>query len=116
MDNILKAHEGVVDTKHLLAVVERIKSQYLHDGLQQTDIPGIISILMRETSKIKKLSGPEKKRLVKSILFHLIEQVQPGETDTELETFLKKLADPIIDAGAQLMKLKKLKLFACCMK
>jgi hypothetical protein len=62
---------------------------------------------MMEAAKFKKLPGPQKKKLVINVLYHLIEQIDEGEHDSEFEMMLKALVPPIIDAFAAMLKAKK---------
>lgn len=113
MDALLERFSGRIDAKMLLATVDEIKRDYLADGLTSSDLPGILGKLIPITGKFKKLTGPEKKKLVIAVCYHLIEQIdgKPDE-DSELETTLKTMVPPTIDALAGMIKLKN-KLCPC---
>jgi hypothetical protein len=107
MELILQKFAGKIDAQSLVKTVEELKSEYLDDGLTKEDIPPIVSRLMMETAKFKRLPGPQKKKLVINVLYHLIEQIDEGEKDSEFETMLKTLVPPIIDGFATLLKANK---------
>lgn len=104
MEAILQKFAGKIDAQSLVRTVEELKSEYLDDGLTKEDIPPIVSRLMMETVKFKGLPGPQKKKLVINVLYHLIEQIDEGEKDSEFEMMLKTLVPPIIDGFATLLK------------
>jgi len=113
MDALLERFSGRVDAKKLISVVDEIKREHLADGLQSSDLPGILGKLMPITAGFKKLTGQEKKKLCIQICCHLIEQIDTtSEEDTELEKTLKTMVPPTIDALAGMAKLKK-KLCPC---
>ena len=107
MELILQKFAGKIDAQSLVKTVEELKSEYLDDGLTKEDIPPIVSRLVLETAKFKGLPGPQKKKLVINVLYHLIEQIDEGEKDSEFETMLKTLVPPIIDGFATLLKANK---------
>lgn len=107
MEALLQKFSGKIDAQSLIKTVEELKSEYLDDGLTKEDIPFIVSRLMMETAKFKKLTGPNKKKLVIGVLNHIIEQVDAGEEDSDFETMLKTLVPPIIDGFASLIKANK---------
>lgn len=107
MELILQKFAGKIDAQSLVKTVEGIKTEYLDDGLTKEDIPPIVSRLMLETAKFKGLPGPQKKKLVINVLYHLIEQIDEGEKDSEFEMMLKTLIPPIIDGFATLLKANK---------
>jgi len=103
------------EAKKITDTVERIRKVYLADGLDKTDIPGILTELMKLSSTLKKsakgaaaLDGPQKKKLVTQLLFYLIEEIDSGDEDSEREVILKNMVGPMIDAMAALMKVKNL--------
>jgi hypothetical protein len=115
MDAILEKFSGKIDAKAVVTMVEDIKREYLGDGLQKEDIPPIVAKLMINASKFKQLEGPQKKKLVITLLYHLIEEIEPGEKDTEFEILLKSMVPPIIDGFAGMIKAKKaLRSILCC--
>lgn len=118
MDAIIEKFTGKIDAKSLVVMVEDIKREYLGDGLQKEDIPPIVAKLMMNTVKFRKLEGAQKKKLVIAVLYHLIEEIDEGEKDSEFESILKTMVPPIIDGFASMLKANKAvqDLFSCCMK
>ena len=107
MDVILQKFSGKIDAKSLVATVEELKMEYLDDGFTKEDIPPILGRLMLETNKFKNLPGPQKKKLVITVLNHLIEQIDEGEKDSEFEVVLKSIVPPMVDSFAVMLKTKK---------
>jgi len=107
MDAILQKFAGKIDAQSLIKTVEDIKIEYLDDGFTKEDIPPILGRLMLETTKFKKLPGPQKKKLVIGVLNHLIEQIDEGEKDSEFEIVLKAMVPPMVDSFAAMLKAKK---------
>jgi len=118
MDAIIEKFSGKIDAKAVITMVEDIKREYLGDGLQKEDIPPIVAKLMMNASKFRGLEGPQKKKLVIAVLYHLIEEIDDGEKDSEFETVLKTMVPPIIDGFAGMLKANKAvrDIFSCCMK
>ena len=108
MDLILQKFSGKIDAQSLVKTVDELKTEYIDDGLTKEDIPPILGRLMMETQKFKKLPGPQKKKLVINVLFHLIEQIDEGEKDSEFEIILKTLVPPMVDGFATMLKTKKM--------
>jgi len=115
MEAILQKFAGKIDAQSLIRTVEDLKIEYIDDGLTKEDIPPILSRLMMETVKFKKLPGPQKKKLVIGVLNHLIEQIDEGEKDSEFEVVLKSIVPPMVDSFAAMLKAKKeiAKCFSC---
>ena len=107
MDLILQKFSGKIDAKSIVKTVEELKTEYIDDGLTKEDIPPILGRLMMETQKFKRLPGPQKKKLVINVLFHLIEQIDEGEKDSEFEIILKTLVPPMVDGFANMLKTKQ---------
>jgi len=107
MDAILQKFAGKIDAQSVMKTVEEIRVEYIDDGLTKEDIPPILSRLMLESVKFKKLPGPQKKKLVIIILNHLIEQIDDGEKDSEFEIVLKSLVPPMVDSFAMMLKTNK---------
>jgi|TARA_B110000967_G_scaffold198069_1_gene230577 hypothetical protein len=107
MDTILQKFAGKIDAQSVVKTVEEIRVEYIDDGLTKEDIPPILGRLMLESSKFKKLPGPQKKKLVVGILNHLIEQIDDGEKDSEFEIILKTMVPPMVDSFAAMLKAKK---------
>jgi hypothetical protein len=106
MEAILQKFAGKIDAQSLVRTVEDLKIEYIDDGLTKEDIPPILSRLMMETVKFKKLPGPQKKKLVIGVLNHLIEQIDEGEKDSEFEVVLKSIVPPMVDSFAAMLKAK----------
>jgi hypothetical protein len=106
MDLFLEKFAGKIDSQSLIKTIDELQTEYIDDGITKEDLPPIISRLMIETAKFKKLAGPQKKKLVIGILNHFIEQIEKGEKDTEIEIMLKTMVPPIIDSFASMLKLK----------
>jgi hypothetical protein len=106
MDAILAKFSGKVDAKKVIATVEEIERVYIADGITKEDIPPIVAKLMMLAASMKKLPGPEKKKMVIGILNYLIEQIEKGDEDTEFEMMLKSIVPAIVDGFAGVMKLK----------
>jgi|TARA_B110000503_G_C7140494_1_gene410637 hypothetical protein len=106
MDAILQKFAGKIDAQSVVRTVEEIRVEYIDDGLTKEDIPPILGRLMLESSKFKKLPGPQKKKLVVGILNHIIEQIDDGEKDSEFETILKTMVPPMVDSFAAMLKAK----------
>lgn len=111
MDAILAKFSGKVDAKKVIATVEEIERVYIADGITKEDIPPIVAKLMMLAASMKKLPGPEKKKMVIGILNYLIEQIEKGDEDTEFEMMLKSIVPAIVDGFAGVMKLKNC--FSC---
>jgi hypothetical protein len=107
MEHILQKFTGKIDAQSLIRTIEDIKTEYIDDGFTKEDIPPILGRLMMETTKFKQLPGPQKKKLVISVLNHLIEQIDDGEKDSEFEIVLKSLVPPMVDSFATMLKAKK---------
>jgi len=107
METLLQKFAGKIDAHSVVKTVEEIRVEYIDDGLTKEDIPPILGRLMMESVKFKKLPGPQKKKLVINVLYHLIEQIDEGEKDSEFEMMLKTLIPPIIDGFATLLKANK---------
>lgn len=113
MDSILQRYAGQITAKTIIKTVEEIRVEYIDDGITKEDIPPIVSRLVFEVAKFKRLTGQKKKKLVIAILNNLIEQIDPGEQDSDFEIILKSLVPPIIDSFASMIKAKKA-MFKCC--
>lgn len=107
MEHILERFSGKIDTQSIVNMIEDIKVEYLYDGFTKEDIPPIIARIMMETNKFKNLPGPQKKKLVISLLNHLIEQIDKGEEDSDFEKVLKTMVPPMIDGFAGILKAKQ---------
>lgn len=119
MEVILEKFGGKIDAKSVITMVEDIKRDYLGDGLQKEDIPPIVAKLMKTAAKFDKLEGPQKKKLVVSILNHLIGEIDgDAEHDSEFEIVLKSMVPAMVDGFASMLKAKQAlgNIFSCCLK
>ena len=107
MDIFLERFAGKIDVQSLLSTIDDLKTDSVDDGITTEDLPPIITRLMMETVKFKKLPGPQKKKLIIGVLNHFIEQIDSGEKDSEFEVVLKSMVPPIIDGFASMLKLRK---------
>ena len=107
MDIFLERFAGKIDVQSLLSTIDDLKTEYVDDGITKEDLPPIITRLMMETVKFKKLPGPQKKKLIIGVLNHFIEQIDSGEKDSDFEVVLKSMVPPIIDGFASMLKLRK---------
>lgn len=87
--------------------IERLVNKYGKTGVNKENLCGIVSTLMMEVQSIKKITGPEKKDLVIDLIYSVIEQIDAGEQDSELETVLKTMVPPMIDSFAVMLKVNK---------
>lgn len=114
MEAILQAYS--VKSKENELIVERVTRlihKYKKTGINKDNICGLVSVLMMDVNKLKKLTGPEKKDLVIDLIYSVIEQIDAGDEDSELEIVLKTMVPPMIDSFSAMLKLNK----ACgCLK
>ena len=78
-----------------------------------------VAKLMMTAAKFDKLEGPQKKKLVVTILNHLIGEIDgDAEHDSEFEIVLKSMVPAMVDGFASMVKAKQAigNLFTCCMK
>tara|TARA_A100001234_G_scaffold17603_1_gene13972 strand:- start:1163 stop:1519 length:357 start_codon:yes stop_codon:yes gene_type:complete len=91
-------------------VIQRVKTltnRYKRTGINKENICGIVSTLMMEVNKIKTLSGQDKKELVIDLIYSIIEEIDEGEEDSEIEVVLKKMVPPMIDSFSVMLKVTK---------
>jgi len=62
---------------------------------------------MMDVQMMKGLTGPEKKDLVIDLIYSVIEQIDAGDQDSELETVLKTMVPPMIDSFSVMLKVNK---------
>lgn len=101
----------ITNAPEFLAKMNALSETYKASGITKENISGLVATLMMETDKLKHVSGPEKKELVTKVLFHFIEQIDPGDKDTDFETLLKTLVPSMIDAFSVMLRVKNLQ---CC--
>ena len=97
-------------SKQAEALTERTKlliNKYKKTGINKENLCGLVSTLMLEVQKVKKLSGPDKKDLVINLIYSVIEEIDEGPEDTEIETILKSMVPAMIDSFSVMLKLNK---------
>jgi hypothetical protein len=97
-------------SKQAEALTERTKlliNKYKKTGINKENLCGLVSTLMMEVQKVKKLSGPDKKDLVINLIYSVIEEIDEGPEDTEIETILKSMVPAMIDSFSVMLKLNK---------
>lgn len=87
-------------------------TRYKKVGVNKDNICKLVSTLMVETHKLKKVRGHEKKDLVMDIIFAMIEKIDDGTEDSDFETFLKTMVPTMIDSFSVMLKVNKA---FCCM-
>jgi hypothetical protein len=97
MDDIIKKYVGNADTKNLFKTIDYIQREYLDDGFTKDDIPCILSRLVTEISKLKAVTGPQKKKMVMGILC----------TFVDLDESTREMVPAMIDGLALMLKIKK---------
>jgi len=108
MDQIILVHDVKgKNSKQLLKKMEVLTAKYKRSGLNKENIHGLLATLMMEVSTMKNLKGHEKKEIVMDLMYHVIEQIDEGDEDTEFETMLKSLVPHMIDGFAMLVKVNK---------
>lgn len=114
MDSIVLTYKSKSpETEKLIARANQLVTKYKRAGINKENICGLVSTLMMEVQKVKKLTGSEKKDLVMELIYTVIEQIDDGEEDSEFETILKSMVPPMIDSFAVMLKVNK----ACgCLK
>ena len=129
MDLFLEKFAGKIDSESLIRTVAELQSEYVDDGITKEDLPPIITRLMMETAKFKKLQGPQKKKLVIKMINHIIDITDtPYVDDATWDPIMKQLVPKLIDTlvevnnGKLVLKKKKcmwLRIFlpsCCCSK
>ena len=97
-------------SKQAEALTERTKlliNKYKKTGINKENLCGLVSTLMMEAQKIKKLSGSDKKDLVIILTYSVIEEIDEGPEDSEVETILKSMVPAMIDSFSVMLKLNK---------
>tara|TARA_R110001632_G_scaffold109458_1_gene219714 strand:- start:1302 stop:1643 length:342 start_codon:yes stop_codon:yes gene_type:complete len=108
MDTILKTYATKSkDSALIVNRIERLIAKYGKTGINKENLCGLVSILMMDVQKIKGLTGPEKKDLVIDLIYSVIEQIDAGDQDSELETVLKTMVPPMIDSFSVMLKVNK---------
>ena len=107
-ENVLAGYDDT--SKEGQLVIQRVKTlanRYKRTGINKENICGIVSTLMMEVNKIKTLSGLDKKELVIDLIYSIIEEIDEGEEDSEIEIVLKKMVPPMIDSFPVMLKVTK---------
>jgi|TARA_B110000305_G_scaffold210197_1_gene243708 hypothetical protein len=108
MDTILKTYATKSkDSALIVNRIERLIAKYGKTGINKENLCGLVSILMMDVQKIKGLTGPEKKDLVIDLIYSVIELIDAGDQDSELETVLKTMVPPMIDSFSVMLKVNK---------
>lgn len=108
MENILKAYATKgKDNEMIVNKITRLVNKYKKTGINKENICGLVSTLMIDVKDMKGLIGPEKKDLVIDLIYSVIEQIEAGEEDSELETVLKTMVPPMIDSFSVMLKVNK---------
>ena len=107
-ENVLAGYDD--KSKEGKLVIQRVKTlanRYKRTGINKENICGIVSTLMMEVNNIKTLSGPDKKELEIDLIYSIIEEIDEGEEDSEIEVVLKKMVPPMIDSFSVMLKVTK---------
>jgi hypothetical protein len=108
MDTILKTYATKSkDSALIVTRIERLVAKYGKTGINKENLCGLVSTLMIDVQKIKGLTGREKKDLVVDLIYAVIEQIDAGDEDSELETVLKTMVPPMIDSFSVMLKVNK---------
>lgn len=108
METILKTYvTKSKDSALIVNRIERLIAKYGKTGINKENLCGLVSTLMMDVQKIKGLTGPEKKDLVIDLIYSVIEQIDAGDQDSELETVLKTMVPPMIDSFSVMLKVNK---------
>ena len=108
MDTIVLTYKSKSpETDALIARANLLVSKYKRSGINKENICGLVSSLMMEVQKLKKIGGQEKKDLVMDLIYTVIEQIDDGEEDSEFETLLKAMVPPMIDSFSVMLKINK---------
>ena len=108
MDTILKTYATKSkDSALIVNRIERLIAKYGKTGINKENLCGLVSILMMDVQKMKGLTGPEKKDLVIDLIYSVIELIDAGDQDSELETVLKTMVPPMIDSFSVMLKVNK---------
>jgi flagellar biosynthesis/type III secretory pathway protein FliH len=108
MDTIVLTYKSKSpETDALIARANLMVGKYKRSGINKENICSLVSTLMMEVQKLKKMTGPEKKDLVLDLIYTVIEQIDDGEEDSEFETLLKAMVPPMIDSFAVMLKVNK---------
>jgi hypothetical protein len=108
MDTIVLTYKSKSpETDALVARANTLVNKYKKSGINKENICVLVSTLMMEVQKLKKIGGREKKELVMDLIFTIIEQIDDGEEDSEFETLLKSMVPAMIDSFSVMLKVNK---------
>lgn len=108
MDSIVLTYKSKSpETDALIQRANLLVNKYKKSGINKENICGLVSTLMMEVQKLKKIGGREKKELVMDLIFTVIEQIDDGEEDSEFETLLKSMVPAMIDSFSVMLKVNK---------
>lgn len=108
MDSIVLTYKSKCpETDALIARANLLVNKYRRSGINKENVCGLVSTLMMEVQKLKRLGGREKKELVMDIIFTVIEQIDDGAEDSEFETLLKSMVPTMIDSFSVMLKVNK---------
>jgi hypothetical protein len=99
METVIQKYIGHANAHGLMKTIEHIQQE----DFTVDDIPCVLSRLVLDVSKFKKITGPNKKKLVIGILSHII----------ELDDDMVKMIPHMIDGFALMVKAKKTCLRVC---
>jgi len=108
MENILCEYSDKIDIKKTTIKVNDIKERFKGPGIGPHNVSFVLVSIMKEASKLKKLTGSEKKNLVTRLLGYLIEELVPDGKE-ELEHILKAMVPSLIDNIIDIGKTKTFK-------
>lgn len=108
MDSIILTYKPKSpETEALVQRANLLVNKYKKSGINKENICGLVSTLMIEVQKLKKIPGREKKELVIDIIYNIIEQIDEGDEDSEFETLLKSMVPAMIDSFSIMLKVNK---------
>ena len=108
MDSIILTYKSKSpETDALLTRANLLVNKYKKSGINKENICGLVSTLMMEVQKLKKIGGREKKELVIDLIFTVIEQIDDGAEDSEFGTVLKSMVPTMIDSFSVMLKVNK---------
>jgi hypothetical protein len=102
MDKILLDFTSKLNTKKFMDCVVDIKDKFKGTGITPHNISTVLIEIMKESKKLKKLTGSEKKILVSRTLAYLIEDtgaIADPVLDSIFKSMVPALIDNIIDIG-----------------
>lgn len=95
------------DAKRIAGRLEELISLHKMTGITPPVMFAIISCITSEVYNIRRLTKDSKKSLVIDLVYCLIEQINDGEKDSELEKSLKRVVPELVDTIVPMIKIKK---------